>query len=344
MKRNLILIFLIIYFASCNKGYKNFIKNYQFSDTSSSPNYNNLQYWAAHPKKYDVSDSVPLNIKEKYSKDTLVDVFFVHPTTYTDINKGLGYNAPINNADINAKTDYSAILYQASAFNTITNVYAPRYRQANIHCYYPKNNEDSLLCINAFEMAYADVKASFLYYLNHFNKNKPFIIASHSQGTTHTKRLVKELIEGKPLQKQLVAAYLLGIVVPENYFSKIPSCDTPNQTGCYISWRTVKDDFVPAYATNEPFKATVTNPLTWSNQQPYASKELNKGTMLYNFNKIFPSITAANIKGNFLSTPKPTFFGNIFFNKKDYHIGDVNLFYINIKENVQQRIAFFNKN
>ena len=36
-------------------------------------------------------------------------------------------------------------------------------------------------------------KAAFQYYLEHYNNGRPFIIASHSQGTYHAKRLITGL-------------------------------------------------------------------------------------------------------------------------------------------------------
>ena len=41
----------------------------------------------------------------------------------------------LNDQSLNAKTDYSTILYQASAFNEYR-VFAPRYRQAHLRSYY----------------------------------------------------------------------------------------------------------------------------------------------------------------------------------------------------------------
>ena len=62
----------------------------------------------------------------------------------------------------------------------------------------------------AFELAYSDVLRAFDYYLAHENHGRPFILASHSQGSLHALRLIQERLAGKPLQKQLVAAYLIG--------------------------------------------------------------------------------------------------------------------------------------
>src|SRR5690242_17925818 len=50
--------------------------------TSLAPDYSDLYFWAAHPAKKDMSDSIPaFLISEK--RDTLADVFFLHPTTFT---------------------------------------------------------------------------------------------------------------------------------------------------------------------------------------------------------------------------------------------------------------------
>jgi len=56
------------------------------------------------------------------------------------------------------------------------------------------------------ELAYQDVKTAFEYYLKNWNQDRPIIIASHSQGSVHAQRLLKEFFEDKPLAKQLVAA------------------------------------------------------------------------------------------------------------------------------------------
>src|SRR5215831_11841941 len=58
--------------------YKNGIKGVD----GSAPNYSNLYYWAAHPAKWDFSDSTPSFLKGE-ARDSSVDVFFLHPTTYT---------------------------------------------------------------------------------------------------------------------------------------------------------------------------------------------------------------------------------------------------------------------
>jgi hypothetical protein len=79
--------------------------------------------WAAHPWKWDPSDSIPKPLRNE-TRDSMVDVFFLHPTTFTSLkSKEIG-NAAIDDDYINAKTDYSTILFQASVFNQQCRVFA----------------------------------------------------------------------------------------------------------------------------------------------------------------------------------------------------------------------------
>lgn len=345
MKKLALLVLVIsVLGIACGTPYKKMARSYEVRDPQHLPDYADLYYWAAHPDKKDPADSIPEPLKSKAVTDSTVDVFFIHPTTYTDNDLPYGYSAPINNNELNAKTDYSTILFQASAFNQAGKVFAPRYRQANLQAYFPKNAADSVSAIAAFELAYQDIKAAFVYYLNHYNGGKPIIIAAHSQGTTHGKRLVKEFFDNQPLQKKLIAAYLIGIPVSEKEYIHIQSCKTNNQTGCIVGWRTYKTGYTPSIILKEENKAIVTNPLTWNEESAVADASLNMGGILLNFNKIVPSVASAKIEGNILWTNKPRFFGNIFYTTKNYHVGDINLYYLNIRENLKQRISsYFNK-
>ena len=305
------------------------------SRNEGSVDYTNLKNWAAHPLLKDLSDSVPdafFNIENEKN----VDVFFVHPTTFTDKHAS-DNNADLSDLLLNDYTDKSTILYQASAFNAEAKVFAPRYRQAHIRCFYI----DSAVAEPYFEMAYADVKNAFDYYLEHFNNGRPIIIASHSQGTVHAARLLRDFFDGKPLGNKLVCAYLVGMPIRINYFDQIKPCNNANETGCFVSWRTYKKGYDPLFVKKEQFKAVVTNPLTWNNDIPDASIHLNKGGVLKDFSKIVPEVVDAQIHGNILWACKPNVFGKIFFFAKNFHIGDINLYYFNIREICSLRIHNF---
>jgi len=350
-------IALSLLVSSCSNSYQKLATNYQINKASSGPNYSDLSYWAAHPAIHDPSDSVPAPLQASYEKDTTVDVFFIHPTTYLGAEKPFGMNANISDAFLAAKTDYSPVLYQGSLFNVAGRLYAPRYRQTHISAYYPATATDTTLAIAAFELAYQDVKAAFEYYLANENKGRPIIIASHSQGTTHGIRLVKEFFDNKPLQKQLVAAYLVGIPVnPQVYtsinylvgipvnpqvYTSIKACDTPTQTGCICSWRTYKEGYTPPFIQKEKFDVIVTNPLTFNKMIPNASWSANKGGVLTNFNKLAKGVAEAKLTDKVLWTAKPKMFGSFLVKNPNYHIGDYNLYYVNVRENVIERMKAY---
>ena len=161
MKNWFPLLLIILSLFSCSDKYQAFKSRYHFKSPDGKPDYGNLDYWAAHPWKQDLSDSVPAPLRNEL-RDTIADVFFLHPTTYTIKRKLKKQNADIDDDYINAKTDYSTILYQASAFNQHARVFAPRFREAHISTYIIK---DSIAAANAFDLAYEDVKTSFEYYL-----------------------------------------------------------------------------------------------------------------------------------------------------------------------------------
>ena len=300
---------------------------------SSNPNYASIELWAAHPTKQDPSDSVPKPLQEGFEKDTTVDVFFIHPTSYTG-KEMVEWNANLADEALNKKTDGSSILYQASAFNKY-NVYAPRYRQAHIQSYY---TTDTVNALKALDLAYGDVKAAFEYYLQNENHGRPIIIASHSQGTTHAKRLLKEYVEGKELQKKLVAAYIIGMAVEPDYFTVLEPCRDSLQTGCFLSWRTFRRGFEPDFAPSSR-RSVVVNPLSWTTDTSYAPVSLHRGAVLTKFDRIEPAVDDAQVYKDLLWISRPKFPHSRLYKARNYHIGDINLFYLNVRENVDTRVA-----
>ncbi len=334
---NFLLFILMIVITSCSKKNYASLSYYNFTSADNKPDYSNLNYWAAHPWKKDPSDSVPKPLRRGFIKDSLVDVFFIHPTTLTDKNDS-SWNANINDAALNAKTDYSSILYQASVFNEQCRVFAPRYRQAHYRAFFV----DEKTAAPYFDLAYEDVKNAFEFYLQYYNGGRPIIVASHSQGTKHAARLLKEFFDSTVLQNKLVCAYIIGLPVPENYFTNIPACNNAKSTGCIISWRTFKSGYTePNFVAKEKFKAIVVNPLSWTRDTLLVPAKNNKGGVLLKFNKVVPHVVDAQIHNNVLWSSKPNVFGKIFFTKKNFHVGDINLFYVNIRENVRERIGVY---
>lgn len=306
-----------------------------------SPDYSLAANWAATPFADDPADRTPGDKLTDGQLTARADVFYVHPTIYFKTGRDNQlWNADLADDDLNESVDNAAILNQASIFNAAGRIFAPRYRQANIRVYYPEGRPVSR---QALDTAYTDVLAAFDYYLNTWNQGRPIIIASHSQGTTHAKRLLADRFDGKLLRQQLVAAYLVGMPVSAHAYRTISVCDSATQTGCFVSWRTYREDFVakPDYRDTVPY-ITVVNPLTWTTDEQRAPADLNKGGVLYNYSKgPVPNLVWAERRGAGLFTSKPRFFGDILFNSKNYHIGDYNLFWLNVRENAVDRVNAF---
>lgn len=335
----LLVIVLVVVF-SCSKKMTAYSGKDAFKSETGVPDYSQLQFWAAHPGKWDPSDTVPTPLIT-IPMEKVADVFFLHPTTLTGVRENGVTNASIDDAAINYKTDFSPILYQASAFNERARIFAPRYRQAHIGMY---AEPDSATKYAAFNLAYDDVKKAFQYYLEHENKGRPIIIASHSQGTTHATRLLKEFFDQQPLSKQLVCAYLIGMGVKKNEYASIPVCKDSTSTGCFVSWRTFRNDYNDGWATRTDTTIAVVNPITWTTTNEVADKTQQQGAVLFNLKKVYTQTQNAQVEGSALWVSHPKFPGSFLYRSKNFHAGDINLFYVDVRKDVSRKIDAFLKN
>jgi len=325
---------IILISQSCGR-YQKPVASYQQLVIPTIPDYSNRDHWAALPSKNDPADRTPGKLFKDEQENAAVDVFFLHPTTYSGARKADDqWNGALNDLALNLKTDNGTILHQASIFNGSGKIYAPRYRQAHYFAYF---TPDSLSAQKAFDLAYSDVKLAFEYYLKNYNQGRPIIIASHSQGSTHAIRLIKDYFDGKDLQKQLVAAYLIGMPVKVDEFKNIKACETAIATNCFCTWRTFKKGHYPDWH-KKGNNIAVTNPLNWTTKTTYAPDTMNEGAVLKNFDKgVTEHITDAQIHDGLLWVKKPKFFGSVLITRKNYHIADYNFFYVNVRKNAQLR-------
>jgi hypothetical protein len=332
-------VFVQLLLVSCMMRYTPPVLDQAFdaSPVPASPDYSYTKSWAALPETMDAADLIPQNTAlQENQENAKADVFFIHPTTYTyDPKSEYKWNGSLDDEELNKITDNGTIKNQASIFNAAGRVFAPRYRQAHIHAFFAKEKEDGN---RALEMAYQDVKNAFQYYLQNYNQGRPFILAAHSQGTIHAGRLIKDFIEEKDLENQLIAAYLIGMPVPKNYFNSLKVCGNPDDTDCFVSWNTFADGYYPkTYNAMDYENSVCVNPITWTTNDAEASRNLNKGGVVWNY-KVIPAINSARVKDGMLWICKPYIPGRMFYKVKNYHIGDYNLFYENIRENAVQRV------
>lgn len=325
------LILVLLFLASCHS-----VQPFLSNSVPPVPDYSKKSCWAALPTEKDPADRTPSPDLPNLQASSQVDVFFIHPTIFYGKSEK-EWNASLLDENQNKKVDESTMLFQASVFNGAGRVYAPRYRQAHLRCFF---SEDKVSSGEALDIAYQDVKAAFKYYLENYNQGRPILLASHSQGSRHARLLLHEFFEGKNLKQKLVAAYLVGWPVNKTEFKDIPVCDSPDQTGCFCSWRSYKFGFEPDSA---PLGDTiaVTNPLTWKTDATPADKSLNEGMLARNFEELLPNRADAMVHNGILWVHKPKFPGSFFFRRKNYHIADFNLFYLNIRKNAQHRVDMF---
>lgn len=308
-----------------------------------APNYGNPDAWAALADRTEENaDKTPFAVESSVAP--AADVFFLYPTSFTHKPKDqYVWNAKFDDPSINASTDSGSMLFQASALNGAGKIYAPRYRQAQISIFF---TQDQALKKQALDMAYSDIRQAFQFYMSRYNKGRPIIIAAHSQGTIHAARLLKEFFDGKPLQKKLVAAYLIGMPIIEKDFQQLKACHEASETGCLISWRTFATDATPDNSLSES-NATppiCTNPLTWKTDTEAADYTQNEGGILRRFDRVFPHLVDARCDADgFLRVHEPKAPIAKVIKFQNYHILDYNLFYINIRNNAKLRVEQYLK-
>ena len=305
------------------------------SEMPIAPDYSRMHSWASHPTIHDMGDSIPAPLRKEYSYDSTIDVFFIHPTTYIQKEDGQ-MNADINNEYLNRRTDTRTILNQASAFNEYR-LFAPRYRQANYSAYLSFGGGYQPV----FDTAYADVKKAFQYYLSHWNQGHPFFIASHSQGSQHAVRLIKELIEGTGWEKKLIAAYIIGMPPLKTGKLKTRVCNDSTQTGCYVAWNSFTEEFRQQFNFLGKSDLETVNPLTWKTTEITASVKLHKGAVVNEFNSVKRNALSTEIKGGKLVVSSDADTVELPGSLQNLHVLDINLFYVDIRNNLRTRVAAY---
>src|ERR1700730_13374519 len=159
-----------------------------------------------------------------------VDCFYVYPTVSTD---------PTPNSDMNPDpAELNVIKQQFARFASKCKPYAPMYRQVTLAGLRRMLAPGAAVTLDQ-GVQYDDVKDAWNYYLKNDNKGRGVVLVAHSQGSFILNRLIRDEIDGKPIQSKLVSAILLGtvIAVPKGKdvggsFQHVPLCHAATQTGC----------------------------------------------------------------------------------------------------------------
>lgn len=180
--------------------------------------------------------------------DPAFDCFYVYPTV--DIRLTPGQTEDFDDID----QELDPLLNQAARFTAMCRMFAPLYHQVTIGTY---NSDQAAELLDA---AYQDVRAAFASYLERHAGERPLVILGHSQGTYMTTRLIQEFVEPDPaLRQRLLAGLLIGgsFSVPFDQvvggtLPTIPVCESPEQLGCILAWRTYAADLPPPDGLNTP--------------------------------------------------------------------------------------------
>lgn len=224
-------------------------------------NYDDFANWVAHPSK-------PFNLLGSYNMDiavidaelnvdtiltnlnlgndeTGVDIFFVHPTVLSE-NYTFTGNIPIEEQPVLDIT--SVVIAQAGLLSRYGGVYAPFYQQATPASFFTPPSDEAQA--EALGVAYNDVKAAFIHYLENDNNGNRIILAAHSQGAYLLSMLLRDVLEtDEYLRPLLVTAAVGGILSdyadPEGeggWWEHLRACSFLGECGCVLTWRSFAEE------------------------------------------------------------------------------------------------------
>jgi len=178
-----------------------------------------------------------------------IDCFYVYPTVSAD--PGMISTMKVEPAETNV------VVQQAARLGAKCRLYAPMYRQFTLTALvyfmmHPLPPAEMAAAAARPQVGYNDVKDAWNYYLAHENHGRGVVLVGHSQGSGVLTQLIKQEIDGKPAQKQLVSALLMGTVltVPDGKdvggdFHFVPLCHSDRQLGCAIAYASFRESSLP---------------------------------------------------------------------------------------------------
>ena len=220
-----------------------------------SPNdYGDAKSWLCRPGQHGACDvdhtTTVVAADGKLTRETWtanpgapIDCFYVYPTVSTD---------PTPYSDMIADAaEMNVVRQQFARFGSKCRAFAPMYRQVTLAGLRRMMAPGSTVTLDR-GLQYDDVRDAWKYYLEHDNKGRGFVLVGHSQGSFILAELIRQEIDGKPVQSRMVSAILLGttIAVPKDKdvggsFQHVPLCHSASQTGCVITYASFRSTIPP---------------------------------------------------------------------------------------------------
>jgi len=290
------------------------------------------------------------------SKD--VDVFYLYPTGYFKSSDDEPDVCKIDN-EMMVSNAQGAFQRQATAFETVGNIYAPYYRQADAGTCLSLSLEDQDELLSGATKS--DVFAAFDYFIKNYNNDRPFILAGHSQGSNMLLYILSEYMKENPeVYDRMIAAYVIGYSVTDEYLSEnehLKFAQGADDIGVILSYNTQAPDVIgdnPVVVDG----ANVINPITWTTDETLATAEQNLGSIMLNsdgsvvldenneFKRVMDYADACIDldKGVLIcSTADEDSLapGNGIFPRGVYHSFDYPFYYYNIRKNAEHRINIY---
>ncbi len=279
-----------------------------------------------------------------------VDIFYVYPTVYAGPNQIMD----ITNQELRAKAK-SMFDGQATAFETVGNLYAPYYRQSSLEIMEKSKEEKESLF---HREPLTDVIAAFEFFIKNHNNGRPFILVAHSQGSNILMYFLSEYLskqENKSIYDRMVAAYLIGYDITQEYLTKNPHlhfADTSYDTQVIISYNTEMPTIDGPNPVMADGKGIAINPLSWTRSNTKADSTLNLGTYIQTSTGYIKKTGFADAKINIergtvnCSTVDPNdyYTSGGPFPKGVLHGCDFQFYYFNLRANAQERVnAYFGR-
>ena len=283
----------------------------------------------------------------RVGENKAADLFIVCPT----VDLGTGGNKNMSLTDENIKGNFTGALnMQRGIYEKNCRMYAPYYRQAVLADYdLPANEAEPY-----FNFAYKDVRAAFVYYMQHENNGRPFVLAGFSQGAEMCLRLLKEFGNEDFVKNNMVACYAIGWRFTPQEAEKYPyiqPAKCADDLGKVIIFNSEAPEVTSSAIVPEGVKSFAINPLTWSCGSQKAPKTLNAGACFTDYSgavvREVPQLTGCyidSVRGTLKVTnvDKKEFVPGLpLFSEGVYHIYDYQFFYRNLQQNVNLRIKTF---
>ena len=243
----------------------------------------------------------------------------------------------------------SLLNMQEGLYSDVCRVYAPYYRQACLSVYYLPDAERGPY----FQVAYSDVRAAFLWYLEHENQGRPFILAGYSQGADLALRLMQEFFWDERLQEQLVAAYLIGwrVTAEDLECPQVRMAQGETDTGVVVAFSSEAPGVEGSIILPEGGYTYGINPLNWKTDETPADRTENPGSVDLHMDGRADG-DVVGLTGCYRSPERgtlivPDISVEEFPPKEDlfvegcYHNYELNLYYRSLQENVKKRVEAY---